>query len=190
VEKRISRVQSAVCSWFVVQTNPQRESFVTKRLNGLELYLPQFKNPKGRIAPVFPNYLFVRYFIQWAQICTTEGVRAILMSGEHPAQVPDATIRDWKAKERSGLVQLPDPPRFKTGARLIILSGMLRHREVIHAGMSGRDRERVLIEMLGQTVVLTVPSTDLCTAEEHRNLQKTRKPFIRQLHRAPHRAIA
>lgn len=175
--------------WMVVQTNPQREAFVSEQLSHLERYLPQFKTIKGRIASVFPNYLFVRQIDHWSEICSTVGVRCLLMSGEHPAFISDAAIRVWKAMERNGLVQLPDPPRFKIGERLTILRGLLRNRTVIHAGMSGRDRERVLIEMLGQTVVITVPSADLCTAEHARNLQKSREAFMRQKHRAPHCAI-
>jgi transcription antitermination factor NusG len=151
----------AADQWFVVQTNPQRETFVDEQLSALDPYLPRFKTAKGRIAPLFPRYLFVPAMVHWSPICNTVGVRALLMSGEHPAIIPGKVITDWRSRERGGLVQLPPPPRLKPGERLIITRGSLRYHTVIYAGMSGKDRERVLIEMLGHNVTLIVPTADL-----------------------------
>jgi transcription antitermination factor NusG len=147
--------------WFVVQTNPQKEAFVADRLRDLRVYFPRFKKITGKIAPLFPRYIFVPLIAEVSQITHTIGVRGLLMAGDHPAVVKGNVIAIWKAKERGGLVQLPPPPRFKAGERLIITRGSLRHRTVIHAGMVGKDRERVLIEMLGQNVTLIVRSADL-----------------------------
>lgn len=147
--------------WFVVRTNPQKEAFVEERLRALEPYLPRFKNTAGKIAMVFPQYIFTPRITEWGSINTTIGVRALLMAGDHPAIVKGDVIAFWKAKERGGLVQLPPPPRFRPGERLTILRGSLKWRDVIHVGMSGKDRERVLIEMLGQQVSILVPSVDL-----------------------------
>ena len=174
--------------WFVVLANPQRESFVAERLSELEPYLPRFKNPKGRIAPLFPGYLFVPKIEDWGPICTTVGVRSLLMSGDHPACIPSMVIAGWKSKERGGIVQLPKPPRFRAGDRLTITQGSLKYRTVIYAEMSGRDRERVLIEMLGQFVSIRVPSAHLAPefAPPTRNsLRKNRERFISQ--RVAHR---
>jgi transcription antitermination factor NusG len=154
---------SAVENFFCIQTNPQREAFVFERLTAFEPYFPRFKNLRGRVAPLFPGYLFTPRVMHWGSICSTVGVRGVLMSGDHPALIPAKVISHWKAKERGGLVQLPPPPRFAPGQKLTILRGSLKWREVIHAGMVGRDRERVLIEMLGQQVSLIVSSTDLAS---------------------------
>ena len=147
--------------FFVVQTNPQREAFVEEQISDLDPYLPRFKTDKGRIAPVFPSYLFVPAIRNWGSIKNTVGVRELLMSGDHPACIAGKVITSWKAKERHGLVQLPPPPRFRPGQRLTITQGSLKWRTVIHAGMSGKDREKVLIEMLGQQVTIIVRSLDL-----------------------------
>ena len=147
--------------WFVVLTNSQRESFVCERLSSLDPYLPRFKNPKGRIVPLFPGYLFTPAVEHWGSICKTVGVRGLLMAGEHPAAIPGKVIASWRDRERHGLVVLPPPPRFRPGQRLTILRGSLKYREVIHSAMIGRDRERVLIEMLGQSVSIIVASQDL-----------------------------
>jgi len=147
--------------YLVVQTNPQREIFVDEQLQEFDPYLPRFKNQHGKIKPLFPNYLFVPFMSHWGPIKSTVGVRCLLMSGEFPATISGKEIAKLKAKERGGLIQLPPPPRFRIGERLTIMRGSLRYRTVIYAGMSGKDRERVLIEMLGQNVTLIVPTIDL-----------------------------
>jgi hypothetical protein len=169
--------------WFVVMTNPQRENFVTEQLDQLDPYLPVFKNSKGRVAPLFPGYLFVPAIDQWSTISCTVGVRTLLMSGERPACISGRVIVSWRSRERGGLIQLPPPPRFRQGERLIITRGTLRYRTAIYAGMSGKDRERVLIELLGQWVTLTIPTLDLVSENVQRarhRLRNSRETFNRQ----------
>jgi transcription antitermination factor NusG len=149
--------------WFVVQTNPQKESFVEQRLKDLRVYFPRFKKISGRIAPLFPRYIFTPKIAEVRLITSTIGVRGLLMAGDHPATIKGSVIAFWKAKERGGLVQLPPPPRFQIGETLTILRGSLKWRTVIYAGMRGKDREKVLIEMLGGQVSLTVPTQDLAS---------------------------
>ena len=164
--------------FFVVQTNPQRETFVVDQLGFLNPYLPRFKNLKGRIAPLFPGYLFLPALENWPSVCSIAGVRTLLKCGDHPAIIPGKVISSWKAKERGGLVQLPPPPRFRPGQRLTILRGSLKYRSVVHAGMIGKDRERVLIDMLGSHVSLIVASQDL--APELGSTTRNRLPSRRE----------
>jgi transcription antitermination factor NusG len=147
--------------WFVIQTNPQKEAFVQERLKDLRVYFPRFKKITGKIAPLFPRYIFCPLIAEVSLITHTVGVRGLLMAGDRPATIKGKEIASWQAKERNGLVQLPPPPRFRIGETLTILQGSLKWRTVIYAGMSGKDRERVLIEMLGQQVSLIVPTLDL-----------------------------
>jgi hypothetical protein len=170
--------------WFVVMCNSQRESFVAERLSSLNPYLPIFKNLKGRLKPLFTGYLFLPRIEDWGWVKNTVGVRDLLMSGDHPACIPGMVIDGWKARERGGVVQLPKPPRFQTGERLTITHGSLRHRSVIYAGMSGKDRERVLIEMLGQYVSIHVPTAHLALEfgrPTRNSLRKNRETFSRQI---------
>jgi hypothetical protein len=164
--------------WFVVQTNPQKETFVEERLKPFEPYLPKFKKISGKVAPLFPRYIFTPQITEVRLITSTIGVRGLLMAGDHPATINGKIIRFWRDKERGGLVQLPPPPRFHPGDRLTILRGSLQHRSVVYAGMSGRDRERVLIEMLGQNVTIIVASADL--APEFRAPPRNRLRFQRE----------
>jgi len=168
--------------WFVVQTNPQRETTAADRLADYDPYFPRFKAPTGKVKPLFPGYLFCRATAFWSSIRNAIGVRSILMNGDNPALLPHAAVEFWRSKEAGGLVQLPAPPRFLEGQRLVITKGSLTHRVVIHAGMSAKNRELVLIEMLGTQVRITIDTQDLVTELEQRttdSLRENRKKLIR-----------
>ena len=168
--------------WFVVQCNPQREAFAANHLAAYEPYFPRFKM-FGRVKPLFPTYIFCVASDNWSPIKNTFGVRSLLMNGDVPAKLPHEAIAHWKAQEFGGLVQLPDPPRFKAGARLVVLKGTLRYRVVIHTGMSGKDRENVLIEMLGSMVKISIASDDLVSEAEHdarNSLRRRRETLMRR----------
>jgi hypothetical protein len=169
--------------WFVVQTNPQKETFVEQRLKLYEPYLPRFKNMRGKVEPLFRNYIFTPRIPEVSYITHTVGVRGLLMAGDYPAIIPSSVITHWRSKERGGLVQLPPPPRFQPGQRLTITHGSLKYREVIYSGMSGKDRERVLIEMLGQYVSIRVPSAHLASdfrPPPRNSLHRRRETFTGQ----------
>lgn len=163
-------------AYFVVQTHPQRELFVEDLLSRFEPYLPIFKTERGRIAALFPGYLFVPAMQQWSPVKNCVGVRALLMAGDHPAMLHGKVIDSWRGRERNGLVQLPPPPRFRKGERLTITRGLLRHRTALYVGMSGKDRERVLIELLGAWVQINVATVDLVSdATPRHRLRSTPK---------------
>ena len=171
-------------AWFVVQTNPQREAFAAEHLAEHEPYFPQFKAPTGRIKPLFPSYIFVVATPYWSEIKNTVGVRTILMRGEAPAKLSDEVIASWRSQELGGLVQLPEPPRFRPGERLSVLRGTLKYRVVIHTGMSAKDREMVLIDMLGSMVKISIATDDLVSeAERHTrdSLRKRRETLMRRV---------
>ena len=164
--------------WLVIVTNPQKEAFVEDRLQGLGPYLPRFKKITGKIAALFPRYIFCPQIAEVSLITHTFGVRGLIMAGDAPATISGKEIAKLKARERGGLIQLPPAPRFRNGETLTILRGSLKWRQVIYAGMSGKDREKVLIEMLGQTVTIIVPTQDL--ASDFRPPTRNRLRFSRE----------
>jgi Transcription termination factor nusG len=179
-ENRVS--DNLKAGWFVVQTNPQREQFASDQIADHEPYCPRFKAPTGRIKPLFTGYIFCVATSNWSPIKNAPGVRNLLMVGDTPARLPEAVILNWRAQERHGLVQLPDPPRFKAGEKLVVLRGTLTNRVVIHSGMSGKDREDVLIDMLGSMVKLSIKTDDLVSEAERdarNSLRKRRETLIR-----------
>ena len=116
--------------------------------SGFETYLP-VTSVSDRIAPLFPCYLFVRVVERWTPIATTLGVVRVLRDGDGPARLPERVLDDLRAREVNGVVRLPS---LRIGQTVRILRGSLRGTLAVYDGMSGRDRERVLLDFLGGKV--------------------------------------
>jgi transcriptional antiterminator RfaH len=147
--------------WAVAQTSSNRESYVAERIaeSGFEIFMPQTRmriNGDSRIVALFPGYLFVRIIDRWRAVTKTAGVLGLIMSGEQPARCPEDEVEAIKSQMRNGLVRLPKPapkPRvlpFKLGQAVRIISGSFCGFEAIFDGMSARERELVLLDMLGR----------------------------------------
>ena len=152
--------------WAVVETEAQREHMarlLIMRL-GYETYLPRIKH-RSRITPLFPRYLFVRIIDRWYPVRWTPHVLRILMPGDCPA--PDAKLENSlmliRKQERAGLVKLPTATQvlLKKGQQVRITGGSFAGQIGIYEGMSGKDRERVLLNLLGQAVPVDLPSKDV-----------------------------
>jgi transcriptional antiterminator RfaH len=149
-------------TWAVVQCEAQFEHTVRLLLIrlGLETYLPRIKVRK-RITPLFPGYCFVRLADRWYPVLWTPHVIRLLMAGVEPARLDDSIIAGIRKRERGGLVWLPQPPRLRPGQKVRVVRGTFDGQIGIYDGMCGRDRERVLLELLGQSVVVNLPANAL-----------------------------
>jgi transcription antitermination factor NusG len=144
--------------WTVAFAETSREGFVQTLLKrqGFEVYWPRIKAGR-QIAPLFPGYLMVRVMVRWYPIRWCPGVLKLLMSGDRPAKLADAVVDEIKGREVRGFVKLPKPPGLKNGDKVLVKTGMFAGRTAIYAGMSGADRERVLLDLLGQSVPVVMP---------------------------------
>ena len=147
-------------NWVVIQTASQREHIVRLLLMraGYETYAPRIKQ-RSRIAPLFPSYIFVKIVNRWYEVRWTVHVLRIIMAGQQPAPVPEHFMADLRKRERNGFIQLPLP--FKTGQKVRISKGNLTGRVGIYAGMSGRQREAILLELMGQVTKVELPAGKL-----------------------------
>jgi transcription antitermination factor NusG len=164
--------------WAVAQTISNRESFVAERIkdSGFEIFAPLTRlrmNHDSRVVALFPGYLFVRIIDRWRAITKTFGVLGLIMSGESPAHCPDDEIEKIKMQTRNGLVRLPKPPQkpkaspgFKIGQIVRITSGSFCGFEAIYDGMSSRERECVLLDMLGGKARVELAPGDLLAIPE------------------------
>jgi transcription elongation factor/antiterminator RfaH len=148
--------------WSVVQTETQRENVAAHFLQqgGFETYLPKIK-AQQRIVPLFPAYLFVRVIDHWYDINNTIGVVQLLHAGDQPAKLKDKIVDSIKSRERGGIVKLPDPNRLRPGQQVRIKRGSFEGHCGIYQGMSGKQRERVLLELLGRSVPVDVATADV-----------------------------
>jgi transcriptional antiterminator RfaH len=153
--------------WSVVRSLPRREAFAAERLrmdHGFEVFLPLVQT-KRACQPLFSGYLFCRIVDHWRAINSTLGVLCLVRVGDCPARCPDREIDNLKALiDGRGFVRLPDRPampvrrKIAVGARVRITAGPFGGMAGIYAGMSTRERERVLLTMLGSTRPVLISS--------------------------------
>jgi len=93
----------------------------------------------------------------------TPHVTRLLMSGDQPAQLPEDVVTQIRKREHNGLVKLPTR-QFKKGQKVRILRGSFQDCIGLYEGMSGKDRERVLLELLGQAVPVELSGSDIAPA--------------------------
>jgi transcription antitermination factor NusG len=144
--------------WGVVRSLPQRERFAAERLRmdqGFEVFLPLVQTKRAS-APLFASYFFVRIVDRWRAINSTFGILCLVRVGDCPARCPDHEVDSLKAMlDGHGYIKLPEapppPPKRKIaiGARVRIASGPFGGMSGLYAGMGAKDRERVLLHVLG-----------------------------------------
>jgi transcriptional antiterminator RfaH len=138
---------------------------------GFESYLPQVRSRQHgttKIAPLFPGYIIVRVVERWYAVRWTMGVVRVLMAGDEPARLPDPVVEDIRRREVGGFIKLPPPPPknspLKIGQRARILTGSFRGHIALYDGQTAQERERVLINLLGRQVAVTLNPTDRLAA--------------------------
>ena len=148
--------------WAVARTAAQREGFAAERIGeaGFEVFAPKIPERVGsrwRVAPLFRGYIFARVVDgRWHPIARAFGVLKLVKFGDAPAHCPDAEIEALIARaDPDGVIRLPPPtlpaPRrvFAAGEAVTVSDGPFRGFAGIHTGMSTRDREVVLLNVLG-----------------------------------------
>jgi transcriptional antiterminator RfaH len=143
--------------WGVVRSLPQRERFAAEQLGlrGYETFLPLIPTKRAS-APLFAGYFFIRIIEQWRVVNRTLGVLCLVRVGDCPARCPDNEIERLKALiDGHGFVRLPDRPstpvkrKIATGSKVRITGGPFGGMSGLYAGQSARERELVLLNVLG-----------------------------------------
>lgn len=93
---------------------------------------------------------------QWRPINSTIGVLCLVRVGDCPAKCPDREVEALKAMiDGHGFVRLPEgrgSPLKRTiaiGAKVRITGGAFGGMSGLYAGMSNKDREKILLNLLG-----------------------------------------
>ena len=142
--------------WGAVRSLPRREAFADERLKaaGFETFLPLTQTKRGG-APLFAGYLFARVVEQWRVINSTLGVLCLVRTGDCPAKVPDAEIARLRSMIVGGYIRLPEAPapparrKIAIGAKVRVTGGPFCGLSGLYAGQSTRERELVLLRVLG-----------------------------------------
>jgi len=160
VEVKQRKGEAMALHWYVIRSKTNKESMLEKELDARKVicFFPYLKvnpvNPRSyQVKPYFPNYLFVRAnlekegktFLKW--IPYSQG---LVQFGGEPVVVPDALVYGIQKSlneinARGGLQN----DKFSSGDAVKVVGGQFRGYEgVFDAYMDGRDRARVLLDLL------------------------------------------
>jgi transcriptional antiterminator RfaH len=163
-------------SWFVLQTKPQKEELVERKLAEMRAatFLPRMhvyvragRHRQKRIAPMFPGYLFVQIdpIGHPLPIRYVPGVRDFIRGEGAPQSVPPQIVEALRDRIGPKGVFEPPPVYFEPGERLRIKDGPLQGLEaVFEREMSGADRVSVLLAAINlpARVILSRHSLSPC----------------------------
>lgn len=153
-------------AWYVVETQRHREAVACAMLSerGIPAYLPrveQWPRPAvgSAVAPMFPGYLFVRVELDGAahRVVRTNGVKAFVAFGGEAVPVGDEVIDFLRDREdEHGLIRCG--PAAVERACVRIVDGPFRGlTAVVTERLTGRDRVRVLMEILQRQTTVELP---------------------------------
>jgi transcriptional antiterminator RfaH len=152
--------------WGVVRSLPMKERFAASQLElrGYQTFLPMIAT-KRAAAPLFASYFFVLIAGQWRTINTCFGVLGLVRVGDCPSKMPDSEIESLRAMiDGHGYVRLPEgrgapiKREMAIGSKVKITAGPFGGLSGLYAGQSTRDRERILLNLLGGQTPVLVPS--------------------------------
>lgn len=147
--------------WYVLRSKPHKEDFLWEQLMAreMEVYYPRLRvrpvNPRSRkVKPYFPGYMFVRLDLEQATMSAMQwlpGAAGLVMFDGAPPVVPDSLIASLRRHVDE--VNVTDKNLFdglKSGDDVVVQAGPFAGYEAIFdARISGRERVRVLLKMLG-----------------------------------------
>jgi transcription antitermination factor NusG len=117
---------------------------------------------------LFVPYIFVRVTAQWHAIIRTPGVVSLIRHNDRPARVPDEEIGKLiRRSDRDGIIRLSSPPprpALRPGAHVSIVSGPLAGFDAIYQGQTAREREVILMNLLGGAQVRVEVTAGLLVA--------------------------
>jgi transcriptional antiterminator RfaH len=157
--------------WFVVHTQPCKESVAQKHLSeqGFDAYLPKFKKTRRHarkveevLAPLFPRYLFVGIDLEvdaWRSVQGTRGVSYLLVRDNQPAVVPSRIIQGLKNQENAeGLLPVDSMALFTKGEKVRVLEGAFKDYVAVFEKMDDKQRVQLLLSCLGRELNVYLPS--------------------------------
>lgn len=159
--------------WLCVKTQPKREHIAAgqlERLEGVEVFAPRIRfkrrTPRGKVwfeESLFPGYIFARFdaFENLRMVSSAVGVRGLVRFAGACAVVPNTMIEMLRTDSPEPVV-IPDEPLVKAGDEAVVAEGSLMGlRAVITKVMSGGDRVKILLDMMGTAIEAEVPLNTL-----------------------------
>ncbi len=146
--------------WYALHCKPRKEEAVWRQVHvrGFESFYPHLQvpsvNPRARgIQPYFPRYLFVHADLGLVGLSAFQYLPhsiGLVSFGGEPAAVPEQLIRALQRRmaelAKAGATLFDD---LRSGDRVSVREGPFAgYQGVFDTRMSGRDRVRILLQML------------------------------------------
>jgi transcription antitermination factor NusG len=149
-------------AWFVVYSKPHKEQTAESQLRhrGVEVFyprlqLPGYVDPRRRIVPLFPGYLFVRIALglQFYDVVWAPGVGRFVGTHGLPTALDDEVVAFLKQQvEGDGLIRAR--PTLAVGQHVEITRGPFAGIAVIiQRPPNAKGRIRVLMRLLNRRTV-------------------------------------
>jgi transcriptional antiterminator RfaH len=165
--------------WYLLYTKPASESIALTHLarQHYEVYLPRVMQTvrragrrAERVGPLFPRYLFLRLNEgeqALAPAASTVGVCGIVRFASRYAVVPEAVIRDLRARADplTGLHRIGCVAKLQPGTTVKIRLGPLDGLEGVFEREAGSERVVVLLRLLGQNAPVCVPAESVMLSQ-------------------------
>lgn len=167
--------------WFCVHTKPKSEHLAAAAIRlldgGIETFCPRIRfqraTPRGKVwftEALFPSYMFAKFDLAtWLRgVKHANHVIGIVGFGGRPVPVDEQVIADLKTEMRGAELREVQHG-VKVGDTVEVAEGPMRGLTgIVESLASGAERVRILLEFLGRTSVVEVPSAKLLSARAPR----------------------
>lgn len=154
--------------WYCIHTRPKGEHIAAAHLRLLEeveVFCPRLRYQKNTrrgdvwfVEALFPGYTFARFNLDNSlrAVNATNAVLGVVSFGNNYPPVPDSIIEDWRLSvDDQALITIED--ELKAGDEIEVVEGPASGiQTVITKILPGKERVRILMEMLGQPLEIEV----------------------------------
>jgi len=154
--------------WLIGMCRANRGRLVLEALeaSGFLAYYPQTYRDQRRkeVVPLFGRYFFIQHCERWASLFSLRGLDGLLTVGGKAVTIRDCEVDAIKSREKDGVVLLSEErqERFRKDQEVIIVSGAFEGKRGKYLSRgSGKDREAVLLSLLGRSAKVEVAANAL-----------------------------
>jgi transcriptional antiterminator RfaH len=153
--------------WYVIYTKPQQDECAQfhLRAKGIEaffprLLLPKFSRKRNRIVPLFPNYLFVRIYLEkeYDYVRWSPGVKYFVSFSDTPVPLDDSIV-EYLIRQADSVGLISARADLQVGQEIRITGGPFDGSlGLIQKIPDARGRVKILMQLLSRKLVVEVPT--------------------------------
>jgi transcription elongation factor/antiterminator RfaH len=162
--------------WYVVRTQPHRETQATRQLDNqnFRVFVPRILKSRRHArkfetirAPLFPRYIFIALDLgrdRWRSVNGTLGVDRLLTRGGEPEPVPRGLVEQLTENAEADGVVRPSTT-LKVGDSIRVTAGPFAELLGTLERLDDSDRVRVLLDILGGKIPVLLPGAVIMPTE-------------------------